>query len=67
MAAGSAVIVHEGDTIRNVDPEIIPSDNTFSYVPQSEQQSLRAFDVNQFLRVRRVEQEETAEETEPLA
>jgi len=55
MAAGSAVIVHERDTIPIVDPEVIPDDIAFPYVPQSEHSSLRAFDVDQFLRVRRVE------------
>lgn len=67
MAADSAVIVHERDTIPVVNPEVIPDNTAFLYVPQSEQRSLPAFDVDQFLRVRRVEQEETAGETEPLA
>lgn len=60
MAAGSAVLIHEGETIQVGDPEIISSDIAFAYVPQSEQRSLRAFDVDQFLRVRRMDPEETA-------
>ena len=61
MAAGSAVLIHEGDAIPVVDPEIISSDIAFAYIPQSEQRSLRAFDVDQFLRVRRLDQDEVSE------
>ena len=67
MAAGSAVLIHEGDTIPVGNLEVVSSDIAFAYIPQSEQRSLRAFDVDQFLRVRRMVPEETAEETEALS
>ncbi|MEA2024014.1 MAG: nitroreductase family deazaflavin-dependent oxidoreductase [Actinomycetota bacterium] len=65
MAAGSAVIVHEGNTYRVDRPELIPSTVAFVHVPPSEQWSLRLFGVDQFLRVRCLEAQgmpgETAE------
>lgn len=52
LAAGSAVIVHEGAVYAVIDPEIIPASDAFPYVPLAEQRALRAFAVDQFLRVR---------------
>lgn len=58
LAAGSAVIVHEGNTYRVDHPELIPSAVALGHVPRSEQWSLRLFGIDQFLRVRRVEPQE---------
>ena len=58
MAAGSAIIVYEGVTYSVSDPEIIPNSAAFDYVPPAEQRALRAFAVDQFLRVQREESEE---------
>jgi deazaflavin-dependent oxidoreductase (nitroreductase family) len=55
LAAGSAIIVHEGAVYAVTDPEIIPASGAFPYVPLGEQRALRAFAVDQFLRVRREE------------
>lgn len=67
MAAGSAVIIHEGNTYAVSHPEIVPSSVAFVHVPQAEQRALRAFAVDQFLRVRRAEPQEPHEETaEPV-
>ncbi len=62
LAADSAVIVREGNTYLVDRPELIPSAVAFAHVPDSEQWSLRLFGVDQFLRVRRVEPQETHEE-----
>lgn len=53
LAAGSAVIISEGITYQVDRPELIPSETAFPYVPAGEQRALRAFGVDQFLRVRR--------------
>lgn len=58
LAAGSAVIVHEGNTYRVDRPELVPSTVAFVHVPRSEQRSLRLFGVDEFLRVRRVDPQE---------
>ena len=58
LAAGSALIVHEGNTYRVDRPELIPSAVALVHVPRSEQRSLRLFGVDEFLRVRRVESQE---------
>ena len=66
LAAGSAVIVHEGTAYPITDPEIIPSSVAFAYVPNTEQRALRAFGVDQFLRVLWAESPDTDEQiTEP--
>jgi len=57
MAAGSAVIVHEGETYTVDHPEIVDSAAALDDVPPSEQTSLRVFNVNEFLRVRIVDTE----------
>ena len=67
LAAGSAVIVHEGVTYRVDRPEVIPSADAYSYVPRTEQRSLRLFAVDQFLRVRWEEPLETPGRTDELA
>lgn len=54
VAAGSAVIVHEGVAYSVDQPELIPAADAFGNVPPGEQRSLRAFAVDNFLRVRRV-------------
>ncbi len=63
MAAGSAVIIHEGTTYPVTDPEIVPSSVAFAYVPNSEQRALRAFGVDQFLQVLWVESPDTNDQT----
>ncbi len=63
MAAGSAVIIHEGNTYSVSDPEIIPSSVAFAHIPLGEQRILRAFAVDQFLQVQRVESPDTDEQT----
>ena len=63
MAAGSAVIVHEGVTYSVSDPEVIPSSVAFAYVPSAEQRALRAFGVDQVLRVLWAEPPDTDKRT----
>ncbi len=53
LAAGSAVIINEGITYQVDRPELIPSATAFPYVSAGEQRALRAFGVDQFLRVRK--------------
>ena len=54
VAAGSAVIVHEGVFYSVDQPEVILTADAIDSVPPSEQRSLRAFAVDNFLRVHRV-------------
>lgn len=54
VAAGSAVIVHDGLAYAVDQPELIAAADAMGNVPPSEQLSLRAFAVDDFLRVRRV-------------
>lgn len=66
LAAGSAVIVNEGITYHVDRPELIPSATAFPYVPAGEQRAIRAFGVDQFLRVRKEEsQDPTSQDTAP--
>ena len=58
LEAGSAVIIHEGDTYRVDRPELITSTVAFAHVPRTQHWSLRLFGVDQFLQVRRVEPHE---------
>ena len=51
LAAGSAVIVHEGETYVVDRPEIINAAAALDDLPRSEQRSLRVFNVDDFLRV----------------
>ena len=52
MAAGSAVIVLEGETYAVDRPEIVNAAAALDDVPPKEQTSLRVFNVDDFLRVR---------------
>jgi len=54
VAAGSAVIVHEGVAYSIDQPEVIAAADAMDNVPPSEQRNIRAFAVDNFLRVRRV-------------
>ena len=54
MASGSATIVHEGDTYRVDQPELVPTAMAAPYMPAKEQRELRRFGIDQCLRVRRV-------------
>ncbi len=51
-ASGSATIVHEGDTYRIDQPEVIPTVMGAPYMPAKEQRDLRRFAVDECLRVR---------------
>jgi hypothetical protein len=67
VAAGSAVIVHEGVAYSVDQPELIATADAIASIPPSEQRSLRAFAVDNLLRVRRVgvfEPDTSASETE---
>ena len=55
VAAGSAVIVHEGETYQVDRPEIIDAAEALEFVPPGEQTSLRVFNVDEFLCVRVVQ------------
>ena len=54
VAAGSAVILHEGVAYSVDQPEVVLTADAIDNVPPNEQRSLRAFAVDTFLRVRRV-------------
>jgi deazaflavin-dependent oxidoreductase (nitroreductase family) len=54
VAAGSAVIVHDGIAYSVDQPEVIPADDATRNLPPGEQRSIRWFGVDSFLRVRRV-------------
>ena len=62
LAAGGAVITAEGETVRVDQPEILAATEIADQLPASEQRLLRLFNVEQFLRVQRVD----AEPPEPL-
>lgn len=67
VAAGSAVIVHDGVAYSVDLPELIPAADAMDNLPPSEQRNLRVFAVDNFLRVRRVgllEEDTPASETE---
>jgi deazaflavin-dependent oxidoreductase (nitroreductase family) len=61
VAAGSAVIVHEGVAYSIDQPEVIAAADAMDNVPPSEQRNTRVFAVDTFLRVRRVGLHEPAE------
>ena len=61
VAAGSAVIVHEGVAYSIDQPEVIAAADAMDNVPPSEQRNIRVFAVDNFLRVRRVGLHEPAE------
>ena len=54
VAAGSAVIVHEGVAYSIDQPEVIAAADAMDNVPPSEQRNISVFAVDNFLRVRRV-------------
>lgn len=54
MASGSATIVHEGNTYRVDQPELVPTAMAAPYLPAKEQRELRRFAIDQCLRIRRV-------------
>jgi deazaflavin-dependent oxidoreductase (nitroreductase family) len=64
LAADSAVIVHEGVTYRVDHPEVVSAADALSSIPRKVHRSLRIFNVDQFLRVRRVELQETPGEAD---
>jgi deazaflavin-dependent oxidoreductase (nitroreductase family) len=54
MASGSATIVHEGNTYRVDQPQLVPTAMAAPYMPAKEQRELRRFAIDQCLGVRRV-------------
>jgi deazaflavin-dependent oxidoreductase (nitroreductase family) len=54
VAAGSAVIVHEGVAYSVDQPELIAAAEAMDNIPPSERRNIRVFAVDNFLRVRRV-------------
>jgi deazaflavin-dependent oxidoreductase (nitroreductase family) len=61
LASGSATIVNEGHTYQVDQPEIIPMQAVASRFPAGDQRGFRWLDVDQVLRVRRVEPEGAGE------
>lgn len=55
LAAGTASVVHEGRTHRVDSPELLDLAQANRYFPPREQRMHRAFHVNDFLRVQRVD------------
>lgn len=56
LAAGSAVIIHDGSTYQVDHPEVIPSEVALRHLPTKEKRNIRMFRIDQFLQVRRAEQ-----------
>lgn len=65
LASGSAIIVDEGNTCRVDQPELVPTAVAAPHLPPKEQRNLRLFAVDQCLRVRRVEPEESQDVASP--
>jgi deazaflavin-dependent oxidoreductase (nitroreductase family) len=63
QAAGSAIIVNEGNTYKVDHPELVPSAVANPYFPNKDQRLHRLYGVNEFLRVQRVVTQETQEQT----
>ncbi|HSB86778.1 MAG TPA: hypothetical protein VLD86_10730 [Ilumatobacteraceae bacterium] len=61
VAAGSATIVHDGNTYQLDRPEILPMSAAAPFFSPKDQRAHRLFRVDQCLMVRRVEPEEDAE------
>jgi deazaflavin-dependent oxidoreductase (nitroreductase family) len=61
-AAGSATIVNEGHTYRVDQPQVVPMEAVAAQFPPHDQRNFRVLDVNQALRIRRVESDEGPEE-----
>ena len=53
LAAGSATLVTEGQTVEVDQPEIVPLGDVVDFLPSKERRNLRLFRVEQALRVRR--------------
>jgi len=53
LAAGSATLVTEGQTVEVGQPEIVPLGDVVDVLPRAERRNLRLFRVDQALRVRR--------------
>ena len=53
LAAGSATLVTEGQTVEVGQPEIVPLRDVVDVLPRAERRNLRLFRVDQALRVRR--------------
>jgi hypothetical protein len=51
LARGSATLVHEGRTVTIHTPKLVPTTQVASYLPSSEQRTLRLFGVDECLRV----------------
>jgi hypothetical protein len=51
LASGSATLVHEGKTVPIHSPRVVPTTEVASYLPASEQRTLRLFGVDECLRV----------------
>jgi deazaflavin-dependent oxidoreductase (nitroreductase family) len=62
LASGSTTIVHEGNTYRVDQPELVPTAVAAPHLPPEEQRTLRRFAVDQCLRVRRAEPDEASEQ-----
>ncbi|MBF6183016.1 nitroreductase family deazaflavin-dependent oxidoreductase [Nocardia otitidiscaviarum] len=52
-AAGTAEVVHEGDTYRVTEPELVPAASVARFQSKSERVLLRVFGVDEVLRLRR--------------
>jgi deazaflavin-dependent oxidoreductase (nitroreductase family) len=61
LASGSATMVHEGHIYRIDQPEVIPMEAAAAHFPPKDQRLHRLFAVDQCLRVRRGELQETAD------
>ena len=59
LASGSAVIVDEGSTYRVDAPEVVPMAEAIDDFPAKERRMLRVFGVDDSLRVRRSELQDT--------
>jgi deazaflavin-dependent oxidoreductase (nitroreductase family) len=67
LVAGSATIVHEGDTYRVDRPEIVPTSVAAPLFSSKDQRTHRRFRVDQYLLVRGVEQDNIAEHVDDPA
>jgi deazaflavin-dependent oxidoreductase (nitroreductase family) len=63
LAEGSAVIVHDGNTLRVGHPELVPSAVANPYVPRKDRRTNRLYGVDQFLQFRRIETSEDRAQT----
>jgi len=61
LAAGSAVLLHDGERLDVVRPEVVPTDEIIAELPSSEQRTLRWFRVEHCLRIHRADESVPAE------